>query len=62
MKEYIMNCHGFQEQNITILMDDGKHTQPTKANIIAAYEKIVAESESGDVVFCHYSGMFVEQN
>lgn len=56
MKEYIKNCHGFQEENITVLMDDNKHTSPTKANILAAYKKIVADTQSGDVVFCHYSG------
>jgi len=56
MKEYIMNVHGFQEQNITVLMDDGKHTQPTRANILAAYQRLVDEAEPGDSVFCHYSG------
>ena len=56
MKEYIKNCHGFKEENITVLMDDNKHTSPTKANILAAYKKIVADTQSGDVVFCHYSG------
>ena len=56
MKEYIKKCHGFQEENITVLMDDGQHTSPTAANIKAAYAKIVSESQSGDVIFCHYSG------
>ena len=37
-------------------MDDGEHTEPTYDNIMAAYRKIVSESQSGDVVFCHYSG------
>jgi hypothetical protein len=56
MKEYIKNVHGFQEANITVIMDDDKHTSPTAANIKAAYAKIVSESKSGDVIFCHYSG------
>jgi len=56
MKKYIMDVHGFQEENITVLMDDGEHIPPTRENILGAYRKIVAESESGDVVFCHYSG------
>ncbi|KAG7346346.1 caspase domain containing protein [Nitzschia inconspicua] len=56
MKSYIKGVHGFQEENITVLMDDGKHLSPTRANILAAYRKIVSESQSGDVVFCHYSG------
>jgi hypothetical protein len=56
MKKYIMDVHGFQEQNITVLMDDGNHVRPTRENILSAYRKVVSESKSGDVVFCHYSG------
>lgn len=56
MKEYIMNVHGFDEENISVLMDDGVHTEPTKDNIMAAYDKLVTESKEGDVAFCHYSG------
>lgn len=56
MKEYLMDVHGFAEENMTVLMDDGVHLDPTKDNILAAYEQIVAESASGDVVYCHYSG------
>jgi hypothetical protein len=56
MKKYIMDVHKFQEDNITVLMDDGKHVRPTRENMLAAYRKIVSESRNGDVVFCHYSG------
>lgn len=56
MTEYIQDVHGFEDENITTLMDDGEHTEPTKENILAAYEKLVSESEEGDIVFCHFSG------
>lgn len=56
MKKYIMDVHGFQEENITILMDDGEHREPTLENMVEAYKKIVAESEPGDSIFLHYSG------
>jgi hypothetical protein len=56
MIEYLKKCHGFEDDNVVILMDDGEHTEPTSANIIAAYKQIVADSEPGDAVFCHYSG------
>lgn len=56
MLEYIKDVHGFQDENCTILLDDGVHTAPTKANILAAYRKIVAETQPGDAVFAHYSG------
>ena len=51
-----MNVHKFQEENMTILMDDGNHMAPTRQNILDAYKTIVSESQPGDVVFCHYSG------
>lgn len=56
IKEYIMNAHGFEEENITILLDDGVHTEPNRENILAAYRTLVEEAEEGDAVFCHYSG------
>jgi hypothetical protein len=56
MKDYIMDIHGFKESDITILMDDGKNTNPTRDNIVAAYHKLVASAQPGDAVFIHYSG------
>mmetsp|Transcript_10892 Transcript_10892/g.17448 ORF Transcript_10892/g.17448 Transcript_10892/m.17448 type:complete len:333 (+) Transcript_10892:153-1151(+) len=56
MKKYIMEVHGFEEDNIVVLMDDGEHDPPTRDNILAAYEKVVADSEAGDAIFLHYSG------
>jgi len=54
MKKYIQNVHGFDEDNIAVLMDDGQHTEPTRANIVAAYKKVVAESQAGDAIFLQY--------
>jgi len=51
-----MDVHGFEEDNITLLLDDGNHTAPTKENILAAYKQIIAETQSGDAIFLHYSG------
>jgi len=56
MKEYLMNVHGFEERNMTILMDDGRHMNPTRANIMQAYRDLVRSSSPGDTVFIHYSG------
>jgi hypothetical protein len=56
MKSFLMNVHGFPESNITILMDDGNHTIPTRANILKAYENLAQSSRAGDTCFCHYSG------
>ena len=51
-----MNVHGFEEDNITVLMDDGEHLSPTKENMLNAYKKIVSESQENDAIFLHYSG------
>lgn len=56
MKEYLMNVHGFEERNMTILMDDGRHINPTRANIMQAYRDLARNSVAGDTVFIHYSG------
>jgi len=56
MVDYIKDAHGFKDNDITILMDDGSHADPTRANILGAYSNIADESKSGDVVFLHYSG------
>lgn len=56
MIEYLTDVWGFTESDMNILMDDGKHTSPTRENIINAYCDVVAKAQAGDVVFCHYSG------
>jgi len=56
MVKYIKDVHGFTDDNITLLLDDGEHTEPTKANILKAYSDLVAATQPGDAVFTHYSG------
>jgi metacaspase-1 len=54
--QYLERVHGFEEKNMIILMDDGKHHTPTRRNIEDAFRRIVEYSQAGDVVFIHYSG------
>lgn len=49
-----MDVHGFQEEDITILMDDGNHNAPTHDNIIAAFRNLVKQTKSGDSAFLNY--------
>mmetsp|Transcript_10865 Transcript_10865/g.23867 ORF Transcript_10865/g.23867 Transcript_10865/m.23867 type:complete len:323 (-) Transcript_10865:489-1457(-) len=56
IKKYIMEVHGFEEDNIVVLMDDGEHVEPTGENILRELSRLAGESESGDSVFVHYSG------
>lgn len=37
-------------------MDDGHHHEPTRQNIMQAFDRITQYSKAGDVVFIHYSG------
>lgn len=56
--QYLKEVQGFNDENITILMDDGtsKYKPPTKSGIISAYKRLVKQTKQGDVVFCSYSG------
>lgn len=56
IKKYLIECHGFEEHNMTVLLDDGSHINPTRSNIINALETLVNQSQAGDSVFFHYSG------
>ena len=54
MKRYIQEVRGFEEENIVILMDDGKHTNPTKKNIIHACKKVIRQAEENDAILFIY--------
>jgi metacaspase-1 len=64
MQNYLLDVEGFEEENITMIMDDGKATRPTKLNIMFALYDMVKASEAGDFCFFHYSGhgSFVEDH
>ena len=56
MAEYIKDCHGFTDDDIVYLLDDGEHTEPTAANILEAFKTVASEAQPGDACFIHYSG------
>lgn len=56
MQTYLQQVHQFDSSNITVLLDDGEHENPTKDNILAAYKNMVEASQPGDALFVHYSG------
>ena len=56
IKDYLKNALGFRDQDMLVLMDDGRHHPPTRQNIINAFKRIAEYSKPGDVVFIHYSG------
>jgi len=56
MRTHVTDVWGFNPNNMKMLMDDGKHTKPTRANIIAAMRWLVEGVQPGDSLFIHYSG------
>jgi hypothetical protein len=56
MAKYLVEKQGFKESDITFLLDDGHHTNPTYDNIMNAYKTLASQARAGDAVFCHYSG------
>lgn len=58
MKEFLINVEGFERKNMLILMDDGKHHQPTKQLIQDALSRLAEISEPGDCIFFQFSGEF----
>jgi hypothetical protein len=56
MQKYLIAHQGFDARDMAVLMDDGQHALPTKANIKMAFELMTMQSDAGDVVFMHYSG------
>lgn len=56
IQKYIMDVGGVEESNITILMDDGEATEPTRENIMQALDELCEKCNPGDTGFVHYSG------
>lgn len=57
VKEFLINVCGFERENMLILMDDGKHHQPTKQLIEDGLTRLAEISEPGDCIFFQFSGM-----
>jgi hypothetical protein len=58
MKEFLMKVHGFERENMLILMDDDKHHPPNKQIIMDGFRRLTEISEAGDVIFIQFSGMY----
>ena len=56
MKRYIVS-QGYAESDIKILLDDNQHTNPTLKNILEGMAWLVANAQSDDSLFMHYSGI-----
>lgn len=43
-------------QSQMVLVDDGQHRPPSKANMVAAFQWLTSGVQAGDALFFHYSG------
>lgn len=55
MKRHLLT-QGYTEEDMQILLDDGAHNVPSKANMLAAFSWLVTGAGPGDSLFFHYSG------
>mmetsp|Transcript_5432 Transcript_5432/g.13404 ORF Transcript_5432/g.13404 Transcript_5432/m.13404 type:complete len:314 (-) Transcript_5432:705-1646(-) len=56
IREYIMDVCNVKAENITVLMDDGKSTSPTRANIMEALDNLCEKCYPGDAAFVYFAG------
>lgn len=56
IQQYLITKYNFDERDMALFLDDGKHFQPTKDNILKAFTLMAMQSDPGDVVFIHYAG------
>jgi len=55
MRRYLLR-QGYEGENMRILLDDGRHEEPSKENMIAGFQWLVSGTSAGDSLFFHYSG------
>ncbi|KAH8101125.1 peptidase C14, caspase domain-containing protein [Cristinia sonorae] len=55
-RNLLQDVYGWKSEDITILMDDGKHRDPTRDNIIQAMKELVMDAQSGDHFVFMFSG------
>ena len=60
IQQFLTKHCGFDAKNVTVLQDYFKHgkdhEKSTKQNIVDAFEKLVTQSQPGDVCFIQFSG------
>ena len=56
IRSVLIDAYGYISENIVMLRDDEPTRMPTKANILAALQKIIASSGVNDEIWFHYSG------
>lgn len=56
IKDVLQNMYGFDEGEMVVLMDEGDYEKPTGHNIKSYMKRMIDDTQSGDILFIHYSG------
>ncbi|KAH8113928.1 caspase domain-containing protein [Phellopilus nigrolimitatus] len=56
LKKILTHFYDYKEEDIVVLKDDGKHTLPTRENILSAIDDLIRDAKAGDHFVFHYSG------
>jgi len=59
LKQLLIDAYGYEEENITIMLDGGKVDErltPTRANILREIKNLVQGAQAGDRFLFHFSG------
>lgn len=59
--QQMLQSQGWSHSEMRIMTDDGRSTQPTKANIVAGMRWLADGVQPGDLMFLHYSGHGAQQ-
>jgi hypothetical protein len=53
---YLKDVRGFQDEAMTILMDDGMHSKPTRVNMLDAFSKFSHQCQPGNAIVFYFVG------
>ncbi|KAF8200902.1 caspase domain-containing protein [Pholiota molesta] len=56
MRALLIEVYHYAPGDITTLLDDPNHMQPTRANILKAIDELVKDANPGDSFFFHFAG------
>ncbi|KAJ9078506.1 Ca(2+)-dependent cysteine protease [Entomophthora muscae] len=56
MRDLLISCFSFPEEQVVLLTDDDESAYPTKKNIVAGLKWLVKDAQPNDSLVFHYSG------
>ncbi|KAL5526057.1 hypothetical protein ACEPAG_7395 [Sanghuangporus baumii] len=60
LRKLFIDVYRYNDMDVIVLLDDGKHVAPTKENILKEMKKLVAGAKAGDSFFFYFAGHGVQ--